>query len=247
MSRQRLRSSLSRTIQITCPRCHGQGKVRTVHSLATSIIHILQEQAVKCSNVHFEAQVPLEVATFLTNEQRNLITQIERLHNIKITIVPNTQLQTPNHYIKQIKADLSKNSHDFPSYSLIEKPKTLSVSHTSQPKATTSEPVIKRFLSEGFDKQPPKPTSRKQSALKKFLSAVFGAGEPKETKKKDRTDTSERRESTSSPRTRRTRRHYNNNRRPQQRSRGGRSSSQSGQRRSSSNRRYHNNRTRRPQ
>ena len=180
MSRQRLRSSLNRTIQITCPRCHGQGKIRTVQSLATSIIHILQEQATKSTHVHFEIQVPMEVATFLANEKRNLISHIEKFHEVKITIVPNAQLQTPNHYIKQVKMDSFKRSQDFPSYHLIERQKPFSVLNSRSKQPSKSEPVVKQFLSHDLNRKPQRSTPKKQSALKKFLAAVFGAGnEPK--------------------------------------------------------------------
>jgi ribonuclease E len=248
MSRQRLRSSLNRTIQINCPRCHGQGKIRTVQSLANSIVHVLQEQAAKSSDVHFEAQVPLEVAAFLTNEQRHLLAHIETLHNVQITIVPNTQLQTPNHYIKQLKIDTANPSHANPSYSFIEKPKTLSSSRLSKFKPMSAEPVIKRFLSDTLNKKSPRTASKKQSALKKFLHAVFGSDNAeKDNSSQQINQTTQRRTQPNRQRHHNTRRNYNNKRRVT-RSRTNSSGRPSSQRRrtssSASRRRYHNNKHR---
>jgi ribonuclease E len=235
MSRQRLRSSLNRTIQVTCPRCHGQGKIRTVQSLSNSIIHILQEQSAKSTNVHFETQVPIEVATFLTNEQRDLITHIEKLHDVKITIIPNPQLQTPNHYIKQVRMDSSRKSQDIQSHHLIEKPKPLSAIHMQPKQRSRTEPVVKQFLADNFNKKPHRSTTKKKGALKKFLAAVFGGTAEqkpeKPTEPQRRRSNQHNRRRTSSTKSRYHRR------RPPQRSRNNRSPS-GNRRRPSNNRRY---------
>jgi len=215
---------LNRTIQITCPRCHGQGKIRTVQSLTTSIIHILQEQATKSTHVHFEIQVPTEVATFLANEQRNLISHIEKLHEVKITIVPNAQLQTPNHYIKQVKIDSYKRSQDLPSHHLIERPKPVSTVHPRSKQASRSEPVVKQFLSDDFKRKPRRSPPKKQSALRKFLAAVFGSGS--ESKKEEEKAKPRRRYNPHNRR--RTNQNRNYRRRPQHSRSGGNRSQSSG-------------------
>src|SRR5205807_1908682 len=63
MSRQRLRTSLRKSSRINCPRCEGQGAIRTVESVATSIIHLLQEQSLKGDNIQLQVQLPIDVAT----------------------------------------------------------------------------------------------------------------------------------------------------------------------------------------
>mgnify|MGYP001387764302 CR=1 FL=1 len=45
MSRQRLRPSLGETSGIVCPRCTGQGTIRTTKSLALAILRLIQEEA----------------------------------------------------------------------------------------------------------------------------------------------------------------------------------------------------------
>jgi len=211
MSRQRLRSSLNQSIQITCPRCHGQGSIRNVESLALSIIHILQEQSAKITYTNFQAQVPMEVATFLVNEQRGVISQIEQAHQVKITIIPNAQLQTPNYYIKQTK--LSRDAwNEMASYNLIQTPKPLSAPYHAKANKSVPEPVIKKFLDKDPVTSTPKRPAKKESKLKKIFQAIFGVEEkPKE-------QTRGRRRSGGY------RRHYNNRRRSYSRNTRGRPS-----------------------
>jgi ribonuclease E len=47
MSRQRLRSSLGESSYHTCPRCNGQGTIRSVESLALAILRLIEEEAMK--------------------------------------------------------------------------------------------------------------------------------------------------------------------------------------------------------
>ncbi|MEN9680890.1 MAG: hypothetical protein RLZZ627_783, partial [Pseudomonadota bacterium] len=47
MSRQRLRPSLGESSLLTCPRCHGQGTIRSVESLALSVLRMIEEEAIK--------------------------------------------------------------------------------------------------------------------------------------------------------------------------------------------------------
>src|SRR5512143_3092547 len=47
MSRRRLRPSLGEATQVVCPRCKGHGTIRSVESLALSILRIIEEDAMK--------------------------------------------------------------------------------------------------------------------------------------------------------------------------------------------------------
>src|SRR3990167_5346625 len=95
MSRQRLRTSLTNTTQVPCPRCTGQGAIRSIESLSLSIIHLIQEQAAKAKYLHFQVQLPVDVATYLLNEKRDLLKEIEQLSQVKITIIANQFLESP--------------------------------------------------------------------------------------------------------------------------------------------------------
>ena len=105
MSRQRLRPSLGESSQIICPRCSGQGSIRGVESLALSIMRLMEEEAMKDATYEVIAQTPVHVASFLLNEKRKTLAEIQARHNIKLTVLPNHHLDTPHYDIQRIKED----------------------------------------------------------------------------------------------------------------------------------------------
>jgi ribonuclease E len=105
MSRQRLRSSLGESSHITCPRCQGHGQIRGVESLALSILRLVEEEAMKDRTSLVLAQVPVDVGTFLLNEKRDSLADIEDRHDVDISILPSTQLLTPHYAVRRIRDD----------------------------------------------------------------------------------------------------------------------------------------------
>ncbi|MEO1962878.1 MAG: Rne/Rng family ribonuclease [Cycloclasticus sp.] len=103
MSRQRIHSSLTESSLPVCPRCHGQGTIRSVESLSLSIIRILEEEAMKEHTARVIVQVPIDCATFVLNEKRSEVEQIEKSHNVTIVVVPNKHLETPHYEIERIR------------------------------------------------------------------------------------------------------------------------------------------------
>ena len=111
MSRQRLRSHLGAALQVACPRCEGQGTIRSIESLASSIIRILEEETLQQQEIaEFQVQAPIDLATFLLNERRADIFEITSRTKLNISIIPNRFLETPKYKIIKIRADeLAKN------------------------------------------------------------------------------------------------------------------------------------------
>ena len=107
MSRQRLRPSLGETSEIVCPRCSGHGKVRGIESTALSILRLLEEEAMKDNTQRVLADVPVEVATYLLNEKRANISEIEQRNEVELVIVANPTLDTPNYTIERVKSNSS--------------------------------------------------------------------------------------------------------------------------------------------
>jgi len=105
LSRQRLRPSLGETSGTNCPRCSGTGSVRDVNSIALSIVRLIEEEALKDGTSGINAQVPVEVATYLLNEKRDAITDIEKRNNIRILIIPNLNFDTPRYEMERIRGD----------------------------------------------------------------------------------------------------------------------------------------------
>ena len=119
MSRQRLRPSLGDSTTIECPRCHGQGKIRGVESLALSILRIVEEEAMKENTERIIAHLPVSVATFLLNEKRRAILDLEERQDVEVLLVPGKHIETPDYRIERVRTqDLTKQSDDRPSYEL---------------------------------------------------------------------------------------------------------------------------------
>ncbi|MEA3277021.1 MAG: ribonuclease E, partial [Pseudomonadota bacterium] len=119
MSRQRLRPSLGESSQLVCPRCKGQGTIRGVESLALSILRIVEEEAMKENTQRILAQLPVDVATFLLNEKRRTILDIEHRQGVDVLLLPNEHLDTPNYNIERLRTqDLGNLPRDQASYEL---------------------------------------------------------------------------------------------------------------------------------
>lgn len=103
MSRQRLRPSLEEMSSHACPRCNGQGTIRSTRSIALSILRLMEEEAQKDTSVEIRAITPVAVATFLLNEKRKEISDIERRNQTRITVLPHPEMQTPHFEVQRIR------------------------------------------------------------------------------------------------------------------------------------------------
>ena len=108
MSRQRLRPSLGESSHIPCPRCDGQGTIRGIKSLSLSVLRIVQEEAMKELTAKVVAQLPVEAATFLLNEKRQDIREIEQRLDVEIIISPNPAMETPQYLVQRINLSESE-------------------------------------------------------------------------------------------------------------------------------------------
>ncbi|MBE9561045.1 MAG: Rne/Rng family ribonuclease [Proteobacteria bacterium] len=108
MSRQRLKPSLGESTQIVCPRCTGQGTIRTVESLSLSLVRIIEEEALKSGTARVDIQVPVDVATYILNEKRQAIADTEKLTGVHVLIVANPTLETPQYKVERVR----KSEHD---------------------------------------------------------------------------------------------------------------------------------------
>ncbi len=110
MSRQRLRASLEETTQISCPRCKGSGKIRTVESLSLLVLRLVEEDAMKDGTQRVLAQVPVSVATYLLNEKRAALTSIEQRSRSSVVLIPTSRLETPDFRIERRRAGENQGS-----------------------------------------------------------------------------------------------------------------------------------------
>ncbi len=111
MSRQRLRPSLGETRSEVCPRCEGQGTIRGIESLALSIMRLIYEESSKEKTGEVRAIVPVSVATFLLNEKRQQLADIERHQEVSVVIVPAPHTETPHFEIIRMRDDETGAEH----------------------------------------------------------------------------------------------------------------------------------------
>jgi ribonuclease E len=105
MSRQRLRSSISESNYESCVLCKGTGQIRNVTSSALSLLRILEEEALKENTEAIVAELPLDTATFLLNEKRLEVSQIENRLGTRVVILPSANLQGPQLNIRRLRSD----------------------------------------------------------------------------------------------------------------------------------------------
>ena len=174
MSRQRLRPSLRETSANVCPRCLGQGTIRDVESLSLSILRILQEEANKNKSQEVRATVPLLVSSYLLNEKRKMISEIEEQSNTKILITPDPRLETPHYEITGVN----------------QLAQTYDVDATNEPesapntKSTSAEASIQKASVSSV--QPSRPPARKRGIFARIWSAIFGSAPKKKSNSQTR-------------------------------------------------------------
>ena len=192
MSRQRLRPSLEETMSKICPRCNGQGTIRGTRSLALSILRLVEEEAQKEYSREIRAVVPVAVATFLLNEKRSEIIAIESRNNIKVTVLPNTEMQTPNFEVIRIRTQDEDNS-DF-SYKLADeltKPDLSVEADNSQSLQNIPTPAVKAFVPNTPAPQIQVEDKKKSTSLvQRLWNSMFG--EPEEKKEPAKKNTRNR-------------------------------------------------------
>ena len=155
LSRQRLRPSLGETSHSACPRCHGTGHIRGTESTALHILRIVQEEAMKENTGAVNAQVPVDVATFLLNEKRVDLQLIEARHRVSVMLIPNMHLETPNYTVTRLRHDDLNKTEPLPaSYNLVDAP---SEQDKSIPGAADAAAPRQEALVKGIIPQQPAP------------------------------------------------------------------------------------------
>lgn len=189
MSRQRLRPSLEESSQHVCPRCTGSGVIRGTDSLGLSILRLMEDEAMKESTAEVQAVLPVEVATFLLNEKRRKIEQIEKRQKVRLVVVPNPHMETPHYDVLRVKGGETLEDN---SYSLIGKPpETELVKSTMQPVQPLDEPALKGLKHSSPPPEPSKKPKKKQKQaskkkpglFKRLWTALFGDDKQKQKNK----------------------------------------------------------------
>jgi len=187
MSRQRLRPSLGESSQETCPRCDGHGTIRSVESLALSILRLVEEEVMKEYTGQIIVQAPTEVINFLHNEKRAALAEVESRHKVPIVMLANPHLVTPHFEILRVrKSDVT----DVPSYSRVETPEAQVVANerTQSQSSVPAGPAVTRIVP---DRPAPARSEEKAPGLFARLAKILFS-HPKEEKKSQSEPASQR-------------------------------------------------------
>ncbi len=158
MSRQRLRPSLEESSQIVCPRCTGHGTIRSIESLALAVLRLIEEEAMKENTSKVIAKLPVDVTSFLLNEKRSTISEIEAGHQVQLVIVPDPNLETPHYSVERIRDD-DKEISDKSSYELIPEEESIVNLPTRHATSMVEQPAVK-----SISIATPAPTPQKQAS-----------------------------------------------------------------------------------
>ena len=159
VSRQRLRPSLNESYDIE------HVLVRGPRSLGQSILRIIGEDAAKDNTGEIHVYVPADVASYLLNEKRYEIINIEKTSNIKVLVIADPYKTRPYYKVVRVKASDVKGVD---SYQL--------TPESPQPDTNWRDDNIKQKgmkpLVDGV--KPPKMPKRNKAGLIKWLKSITG-------------------------------------------------------------------------
>ena len=92
MSRQRMRAGVLEGSSNTCVHCNGSGMVRSVESRALHVLREIDERSGKYDSGEINAQVPEDVATYLLNQKRKQLSEIEDRTGVTIVVIADPAL-----------------------------------------------------------------------------------------------------------------------------------------------------------
>ena len=169
VSRQRLRPSLNESYDIE------HVLVRGPRSLGQSILRIVGEDAAKDNTGEIQVYVPADVASYLLNEKRYDIINIEKTNNIKVLIIADPYKTRPYYKVVRVKKSDVK---DISSYSLT--PSSPEPDTNWRDNKNSSKNV--KPLVDGV--KPPKMPKRRKAGIVKWLKTITGIEVDEKTSKK---------------------------------------------------------------
>ncbi len=186
MSRQRLRPSLGESRHLPCPRCEGQGTIRDIESLSLAILRIIEEEAMKDSTAKVIVNLPVSAATFLLNEKRQPIHDLQQRLDVELVIIPSPAMETPHYQVQRIPLSKAKDTqHQQASYTLIaEIENDVKDTGLRTHKTVIEQPAVKQIIPEK-----PAPAKRKSEKgaglISRIIKSLFGSSkvDKKETER----------------------------------------------------------------
>ncbi len=208
MSRQRLRPSLGESTQIVCPRCNGYGTIRNIESLSLSLLRIAEEEALKEHTGRVIIQVPVEVSTFIFNEKRKDLVEIESRTGVEISFIANQSMETPHYDVTRVRISETRAYEDKTSYKLAETEDEVYIPNRDAVNDVEAEQPAVRSITPAqpapvVEKKEPEKAARKPGLLSRIIQALTNGDE---TEEKSRPAAERQKKSASSDEPRRGRR-----------------------------------------
>lgn len=179
MSRQRLRSSISDSSQVTCPTCGGHGYIRSMESLVISIIRLTEEEMIKPKTGRVVIQAPVDTTNKILNEKRNELSEMEARHGVQVSVISNDNLSFPDFHVQRLNTNESHISVD--AIELV-KPEDCHKPISIDPPAPTIETPALRMVKP--DTQAPKRTMG--MAISAWFKGIFTKPENESQRKQSR-------------------------------------------------------------
>lgn len=180
MSRQRLRASLREGNQMVCPRCQGQGTIRNIPSLSLALLRLIEEECMKERGSQIQIHLPVGAATYLGNEKRNQIIELEKRYQCMVLILPSAELETPHYSVTRIRAaDLNQKQKDRLSYEISYEYETEIKEDSYQDVEEIEKPAVSHVVPDSAgptrSRSAPKRGTKKPTGFwKKLMVALFG-------------------------------------------------------------------------
>lgn len=121
------------------------------------------------------AQVPVDVATFLLNEKRRDISQIESRLKVNLVLIPNKSLETPHHHIERLRHDDPRLDENKTSFELAQEPEDKLVWQPNQAQEAKARPEA---LVKGIQPAQPAPTHVERAPRAAETAAAPAAAAP---------------------------------------------------------------------
>ena len=185
VSRQRLRPSLNESYDIE------HVLVRGPRSLGQSILRIIGEDSAKDNTGEIQVYVPSDVASYLLNEKRNDIINIEKTNNIRVLIIADPYKSRPYYKVVRVKASDIKTVDSYDLTPKSPEPDTSWRDDKNQSK-------IMRPVVDGI--KPPKMPKKKKDGLVSWIKSIAGIDtedKPKAKVKSKRANQNRRKKPTS--------------------------------------------------
>jgi len=86
MSRERIRPAITFSTTLQCPHCHGTGVIKSKEVIAVSFLRRIRAGVCKGDMERVEGMLPMETADYLLNHKRSELQNLEKEHNVKISL-----------------------------------------------------------------------------------------------------------------------------------------------------------------